>query len=224
MTMVEICDMIENGTRALAPEDGLNSGIAFPTGCSLNNVAAHYSPNTGDKTGTHAIILLKLVLKYEDVCKIDFGTHINGRIIDSAFTLTFDSLYDPLKETVREATERGIQEAGIDVRLQDIGAAIQEVMEAGEIEIKGKLLPIKSIRNLNGHSIGRYQIHAGKTVPIVNRSETDRMEEGEFYAIETFGSTGKGIVHEDGECSHYMRNFDVPNNVSTKYATCFINS
>ena len=35
------------------------------------------------------------------------------------------------------------------------------------------------------------------------------MEEGEVYAIETFGSTGKGYVREDMECSHYMKNFDV---------------
>ena len=35
------------------------------------------------------------------------------------------------------------------------------------------------------------------------------MEEGEFYAIETFGSTGKGVVHDDMECSHYMKNFEV---------------
>lgn len=34
------------------------------------------------------------------------------------------------------------------------------------------------------------------------------MEEGEFYAIETFGSTGKGMVHDDMETSHYMKNFD----------------
>ena len=34
------------------------------------------------------------------------------------------------------------------------------------------------------------------------------MEEGELYAIETFGSTGKGYVVEDMECSHYMRDFD----------------
>ena len=34
------------------------------------------------------------------------------------------------------------------------------------------------------------------------------MEEGELYAIETFGSTGKGYVNEDLECSHYMKNFD----------------
>ncbi len=36
------------------------------------------------------------------------------------------------------------------------------------------------------------------------------MQEGEFYAIETFGSTGKGYVHEDMECSHYMKRFDAP--------------
>ena len=43
--------------------------MAFPTGCSLNHCAAHYTPNAGDKT----------VLQYDDVCKIDFGTHINGK-------------------------------------------------------------------------------------------------------------------------------------------------
>jgi methionyl aminopeptidase len=91
---------------------------------------------------------------------IDFGTHINGRIIDSALTLTFDSLSDPLKETVREAPECGIR-AQVSMSVFKVtGAAVQEVMVAGEIELKGKLMPIKSIRNLNGHSIVRHQIHA----------------------------------------------------------------
>ena len=35
------------------------------------------------------------------------------------------------------------------------------------------------------------------------------MEEGEFFAIETFGSTGKGFIREDMECSHYMKDFHV---------------
>lgn len=36
------------------------------------------------------------------------------------------------------------------------------------------------------------------------------MEEGEFFAIETFGSTGKGQVNEDhSETSHYMKAWDV---------------
>ena len=37
------------------------------------------------------------------------------------------------------------------------------------------------------------------------------MEENEFYAIETFGSTGKGYVHDDMECSHYMLDYDLHN-------------
>jgi len=199
MLMVDICETLEDLNRTLVEENGLRSGIAFPTGCSLNHVAAHWTPNTGDKT----------VLQYGDVCKIDFGTHINGRIIDSAWTVHFDPQFDPLAEAVKEATNTGLAAAGIDVRLCDIGAAVQEVMESHEVEIDGKTHTVKSIRNLNGHSIGPYQIHAGKSVPIVKGGESTRMEEGELYAIETFGSTGKGYVREDLECSHYMKNFDV---------------
>lgn len=53
---------------------------------------------------------------------------------------------------------------------------------------------MKCIRNLNGHSIAAYHIHGGyggKSVPIVRGGEQGtKMEEGEFFAIETFGSTG----------------------------------
>uniref|UniRef100_A0A8C8C2I3 Methionine aminopeptidase 2 n=1 Tax=Oncorhynchus tshawytscha TaxID=74940 RepID=A0A8C8C2I3_ONCTS len=199
MTMIDICERLENCSRKLIKENGLNAGLAFPTGCSLNNCAAHYTPNAGDPT----------VLQYDDVCKIDFGTHINGRIIDCAFTVTFNPKYDKLLEAVRDATNTGIKCAGIDVRLCDVGERIQEVMESYEVEIDGKTYQVKPIRNLNGHSIGQYRIHAGKTVPIVKGGEATRMEEGEVYAIETFGSTGKGVVHDDMECSHYMKNFDV---------------
>ena len=147
--------------------------------------------------------------------------NFTGRIIDCAFTKTFNDKYDPLLDAVREATECGIKEAGIDVRLCDIGEAIEEVMESHEVELNGKTYKVKCCRNLNGefililsvwairvtdgvlflflflfagHSIAPYQIHAGKSVPIVRGGETTKMEEGEFYAIETFGSTGKGYA------------------------------
>lgn len=200
--LADMCERLENKNRELVQEAGLARGIAFPTGCSLNHVAAHYTPNPGDNT----------VLQYDDVMKVDFGTQIDGRIIDSAWTVSFNPKYDPLLEAVKEATDAGIRTAGIDVRLCDVGEAIQEVMESFEVELDGKTYPVKAIRNLNGHSIGQYQIHAGKSVPIVkNGCETSlRMEEGEIYAIETFGSTGRGYVIEDMECSHYMKNFDAP--------------
>lgn len=94
--------------------------------------------------------------------------------------------------------------------MSDIGAAIQEVMESYECEINGKTYPIKCIRNLNGHTIGQYTIHGGKSVPIVKGSDQTKMEEGETYAIETFGSTGKGYVHDDLETSHYAKIADAP--------------
>lgn len=72
----------------------------------------------------------------------DFGTQINGRIIDSAFTVAFNPKYQPLLDAVKEATNTGIKTAGIDVRLCDVGEAIQEVMESHEIELDGKTFKV----------------------------------------------------------------------------------
>ena len=47
-------------------------------------------------------------------------------------------------------------------------------------------------------------------MPIVaNSDETAIMEEGDHFAVETFGSTGRGYVMDDGECSHYAKTPDV---------------
>jgi methionyl aminopeptidase len=193
MTLTEIAEGIEDSVRALTGHQGLEdgdaqiAGMGFPTGLSINHCAAHYTPNAGNK----------MVLNYEDVMKVDFGVHFNGRIVDSAFTVSFDPVYDNLINACKESTNAGIKEAGIDVRMSDIGAAIQEVMESHEVEIKGETFPVKCIRNLNGHSIGQFTIHGGKTVPIVKGGDQTKMEEGETFAIETFGSTGKGYVRDD---------------------------
>lgn len=78
------------------------------------------------------------VLQKEDVLKVDFGVHVNGRIVDSAFTLNWEPTYDNLLAAVKDATETGVREAGIDVRMGDIGRAIQEVMESYEVEVGGQ--------------------------------------------------------------------------------------
>lgn len=109
-------DRIEKKLNTLIEKDGLRCGQAFPTGCSINNVAAHYTPNSGDE---------KVVLQYDDVMKVDFGTQINGHIIDCAWTVAFNPMYNPLLHAVKEATYEGIKQSGIDVRLCDIGAAIE---------------------------------------------------------------------------------------------------
>ncbi|KAJ7771556.1 methionine aminopeptidase 2-like protein [Mycena metata] len=204
MTLTEIAEEIEAGTRALAEADGLDGGVGFPTGLNINNCAAHFSPNAGDTT----------VLQMGDVLKVDIGVHIRGRICDSAFTLSWDPSYDNLLKAVEAATNTGIREAGIDVRLGELGGLIQETMESYEVEIGGKVYPVKPIQGLSGHTITPYQIHGGstgKSVPLVKTKDQTKMEEGDYFAIETFGSTGRGRCVENGDCSHYARVYDVPN-------------
>ncbi|KID98986.1 Peptidase M24A, methionine aminopeptidase, subfamily 2, partial [Metarhizium majus ARSEF 297] len=204
-TLTEIAETIENSVRSLTGHSGLTegdamvAGMGFPCGLSLNHCAAHYTPNAGNK----------MVLQQDDVMKVDFGVHVNGRIVDSAFTVAFESKYDNLLKAVKEATNAGIREAGIDARVGEIGSVIQETMESFEVEIDGTTYPVKSIRNLTGHNILPYSIHGTKAVPIVKSNDQTKMEEGDVFAIETFGSTGNGYVRDDMEVSHYAKNADV---------------
>ena len=105
MSLTEIAENIEDGTRALTGHPGLEEGdniiggVGFPTGLSINHIAAHYTPNAGNKT----------VVQQGDVMKVDFGVHINGWIVDSAYTHTFDPVYDPLLDAVKDATNTGVR-------------------------------------------------------------------------------------------------------------------
>lgn len=105
-TLTQIAVGIEDGVRALLDNAGLErgsaikSGIGFPTGLALNNCVAHYTPNPGQK---------EVVLQASDVTKVDFGVHINGWIVDSAFTMSFDPTYDNLLAAVKDATDTGIR-------------------------------------------------------------------------------------------------------------------
>eukprot|EP00483_Globobulimina_turgida_P002583 UN02587 len=202
LRMTEICEFIERSSSQLVGYKSSSPylrGWGFPTGCSLNNCAAHYTPNSGDKRR----------LSKSDLCKIDFGVQINGNIIDCAFSLSFSDKHDNLMEAVRAATNRGISVMGIDARLGEIGGEIEEVMQSYECIYDNKVYPVKCIRNLNGHSIGPWIIHGGKTVPIIKTNDQTKMEENELFAIETFGTTGGGVVYDNGECSHFAL---IPNN------------
>lgn len=140
-TLTEIANGIEDSVRALVGHDGLSegdalvAGMGFPTGLNLNHIAAHYSPNAGNK----------MVLAQDDVMKVDIGVHVNGRIVDSAFTMAFNPKYQNLLDAVKAATNTGVKEAGIDARLGEIGEAIQETMESYEIELNGETFRIDLI-------------------------------------------------------------------------------
>jgi len=76
---------------------GLESGIGFPTGVPM---------------GYWIDLELSTVLQQGDVLKIDFGVQVNGTILDSAFTLTWEHTYDKLVEAVQAATETDVRVCG----------------------------------------------------------------------------------------------------------------
>ena len=147
MKLSQIAELIESTTRQLTNNVGINYGIGFPTGLSLNKCAAHYSPfHNNDK-----------IFDKNDILKIDFGVEVNGYIIDSAFTVYFDNKYDILAKAVKEATNIGIKNIGVDVIVNEWAQDIYETMTS--YEINGK--QINPITNLGGHNILRRVIHGG---------------------------------------------------------------
>ncbi len=61
------------------------------------------------------------------LCIPTISAILSGRIVDCAWTVAFDPVYDPLLEAVKAATNAGIKAAGIDVQMAEIGEEIQEV-------------------------------------------------------------------------------------------------
>jgi len=106
VSMSQLAQEIEDGVRSLTNHQGLETGDAlkagmgFPTGLCLNNVAAHWTPNPGAK---------EVILQYDDLLKVDFGVHVSGRIVDSAFTVAFNPAYDNLLAAVKAATNTGLK-------------------------------------------------------------------------------------------------------------------
>jgi methionyl aminopeptidase len=86
------------------------------------------------------------------------------------------------------------QAAGIDVQLCDIGAAIQEVMESYEVELDGKVYQVKSIRNLNGHSISPYRKYFKADINIDSKVEYYTEKEGTPTRQKTCIDTGRIVV------------------------------
>lgn len=196
ITLLEIVESIEESTRVLLAGER-NNGIGFPAGMSMNSCAAHYTVNPGEED---------VVFTEDDVLKIDFGTHSNGRIMDSAFTVAFKEDFKPLLTAAREGTETGIKSLGIDVRVCDIGRDIHEVISSYEVEIDGKILPIRPISDLHGHSISQFRIHGGVSIPAVNNRDPTRIRADSFYAVETFATTGRGHIDDKPPTSHFVLN------------------
>ncbi|MEM2636795.1 MAG: type II methionyl aminopeptidase [Candidatus Korarchaeota archaeon] len=167
--VIDICERIESElvSRGLS--------LAFPVNISINDIAAHYTSKTGDQ----------LTIREGDLVKVDIGAHLDGHIIDAAYTVTFDDKWNSLVECAKDAVELAIRMCRPGVRTSEIGSAVERF-----IKEKG----FRPVENLTGHQILPYRLHGKKSVPAVGSSLGAKMEKGEVYAIEIFPTTGRGHV------------------------------
>ncbi len=167
--VIDVCEAVE---KAIV-EKGAKP--AFPCNLSINEEAAHYSPVIGDEK----------VIPEGAVVKLDIGAHIEGIITDTAVTVSFNDKYSRLLDAARDALNAAIQNFRPGVALGEIGKVIERAI---------KMNGYKPIRNLGGHLIRKYELHAGVFVPNVYERNVGNVMSDNVYAIEPFATDGGGMV------------------------------
>jgi methionyl aminopeptidase len=128
--------------------------------------------------------------------KIDLGVHIDGYIVDTATTIDVDGTLEGFVAATDDALAEAIAMIEPGVNLGDVGRNIERII---------KQYGLKTIKNLSGHSIKRYRLHAGKVVPNTKKRTSDVVEVGDCLAIEPYASTGTGMV-KDTDFVYIMQN------------------
>ena len=179
--VLDICDRAEEMIRELG------GGMAFPTNVDINSVAAHYVSPVDDVT----------LVPERSLVKLDVGVHVEGYIADTATTACFDPSLSYLVDAAEAGLDAAIKTIRPGVRASDVGAAIEQAIKA-----RGA----KPIRNLTGHKLARYVVHAGASIPNVASRDHHLIQEGDVYAIEPFAvpNDAEGLV-TDGPPSNIYR-------------------
>jgi methionyl aminopeptidase len=176
MPIIEICERAENLIRKKGGKP------AFPCNVSINEIAAHYTspPNDIKRVPEKAIV------------KVDMGAHVDGYVTDTAVTVCFDPEYDSLVETAERALEKAVESICAGMTTSKLGTIIESTIKS-----RG----FKPISNLTGHSVGRYLVHAGTSLPNVSQIFSSKIKVGVAYAIEPFVtvSNAVGKVEDEAE-------------------------
>ncbi len=161
MAVIDVCEKTEGLIRAKGGKP------AFPCNVSINEVAAHYTSPPGDT----------LRIPEGSTVKVDLGVHVDGYVTDTAFTVSFNTEGRSMVNTAEQALKVVLENIHGDMALSKIGSLV-------ETTIKNR--GFKPISNLTGHSVGRYLIHAGTSIPNVAQVSLTKVKTGEVYAIEPF--------------------------------------
>jgi methionyl aminopeptidase len=133
----------------------------------------------------HGIPSEKRTLKSGDIVSIDCGVVLDGYYGDSAITVAVGESVAPELRKLLEVTEaslyKGIQQVLIGNAVGDVGAAVQEYVEANGFSV---------VREFVGHGIGT-KLHEEPQVPNYgSRGHGARLREGMVIAIEPMVNFG----------------------------------
>ena len=161
MPIIEVCKKAESLIREKGGKP------AFPCNVSINEAAAHYTspPNDEKRIPEKAVV------------KVDMGVHVDGYVTDTAFTACFNPEYTSMTAAAGHALKAAIDCVRPEIGVSKIGSVVEST-----IRNRG----FKPISNLTGHSVGRYLIHAGTSIPNVAQFSLKKFKAGEIYAIEPF--------------------------------------
>jgi methionyl aminopeptidase len=161
MSIIQVCEKAESLIREKGGKP------AFPCNVSINEVTAHYTSPPNDERR----------IPEKAVVKVDMGVHVDGYVTDTACTVCFNPEYRSMKSAAEHALTAAIDSIHADMATSKIGLIIERT-----IKNRG----FKPISNLTGHSVGRYLIHAGTSIPNVMQISFGKVKAGRVYAIEPF--------------------------------------
>jgi len=178
MLIAEVCEKAENLIREKGGKP------AFPCNVSINEVAAHYTSPPNDERK----------IPEKGIVKVDIGVHVDGYVTDTAFTACFSQECKNMAGAAEHALKAAIDNIHPEMTTSKIGGLIEN-----DIKNRG----FKPIANLTGHSVGRYLIHAGTSIPNVAQLSFTKIKVGEVYAIEPFVTLPEaaGRVEDGSETS-----------------------
>jgi len=177
--ILELAENIENKIKELG------GGIAFPTNISINDMAAHYTPDINDET----------VIKKGDLVKVDVGIHVDGYIADTAFSVCVGEQSHELIKAAQDAVDSFIKNIRPGKTIREMSELLEKVVLSHDVN---------PIRNLAGHSVDQYMVHGNLSIPPTKITNEQKIEEGTALGMEVFTTNGDGWVKESSPTLIYM--------------------
>ena len=166
----------------------LGGGIAWAQ-FGINDVAAHDCCAEDDQRVTQEGQLIKM----------DVGVHIDGYIADNAMTIVCGSNSKKEHQDLIKASQNALKAA---IKLVKPGVQLWQLGEAQYSEAEA--LGFTTIRNLCGHTLEQYKVHAGISIPTFNNKDKTELKEDMQVAIEPFITDGDGLVKSKGMGTVFM--------------------